>query len=87
MSKTAVVIVPTRISPLVFPPELKLYPPPCQLESINPSIAVAIPGKRARRKSMSRRRGQLGSIEKCIARNEYRARFRIDVEGQEKRMF
>ena len=34
---------------------------------------------------MSRRAGQYGSIEKCVARNQYRVRFRVDVEGASKR--
>jgi integrase len=47
------------------------------------TVCAAKPDKRTRRKSMSRRSGQGGYIEK--RGNAFYVRFRIDVQGQEKR--
>jgi site-specific recombinase XerD len=49
------------------------------------TLAAANPDKRTRKKSMSRRSGQSGYIEK--RGNAFYVRFRIDVQGQEKRAY
>src|SRR5205823_10653265 len=55
----------------------------CDGPAVCATILGATPGRRARRKSMSRRSGQNGYIER--KGNSYYVRFRIDVPGQEKR--
>ena len=57
----------------------------CNQEVENGNVGVAAPDKRARRKSMSRRSGQSGYIEK--KGNAFHVRFRIDVPGQENRAY
>jgi len=57
-----------------------------QLDGQSGIIAEAQPKRRRKgRKSMSRRNGQNGTV--VIAGNWYRVRWRIDVEGQEKRIY
>jgi integrase len=51
----------------------------------NGNVGLATPDKRARRKSMSRRSGQSGYIEK--KGKAFHVRFRIDVPGQENRAY
>src|SRR5712672_1395106 len=58
---------------------------PCKPEPNNARVGVATPDKRARRKSMSRRSGQSGYVEK--KGNAFYVRFRIDVQGQENRAY
>src|SRR2546428_7202237 len=68
-------------------PVLKKLTPPSafQLDSQSGIIAEAQPKRRRKgQKSMSRRSGQNGTV--VIAGNWYRVRWRMDVEGQEKRI-
>src|SRR5437879_111418 len=60
-------------------------PAHCKPEVNDANFLGATPDKRARRKSMSRRSGQSGYIEK--KGNAFYVRFRIDVPGQEKRAY
>jgi integrase len=77
-------LVPDGASPVSLAFGLREAATGLQKEAQSGIISAAQPKRRRKgRKSMSRRSGQNGTV--VIAGNWYRVRWRIDVEGQEKR--